>query len=327
MIFSTETEFKQFLNEKIEKPEDLQKKLKQLKKQILLKGLPTQSQEKTAGCTIRGTVWKILLKIQTISTEKYLNYIQNGGISEKQSQKINNDVVRASRKLKEINSQISENCLKRVLGVFSYKIEKHNKKPAVISQPHKVSPYVQGMPLICGFFLCNMPEVDAFCSFQKLILNHCPLYFEQQNIGPTQGTKLSRLILQKVDPELFATFLKFEKEKFFSPFEKILFFNPILSFCTEIPPANQVIMIWDFLLAFGVHLNVVIVIAYVILLRQEFLSGKLLSNFTSRKFPEIDAKATISLAVSIIREIPEQLNKDLINHTHKFLPNLSTEQI
>ncbi len=45
----------------------------------------------------------------------------------------------------------------------------------------------------------------------------------------------------------------------------------VLTLCACTPPLDQVLLLWDFLLAFGVHLNVLCVIAQLLLMRDEVM--------------------------------------------------------
>lgn len=48
----------------------------------------------------------------------------------------------------------------------------------------------------------------------------------------------------------------------------------VLTLCACTPPLPQVLELWDFLLAFGVHLNVLCVIAQLLLMRDEVMDSK-----------------------------------------------------
>lgn len=48
----------------------------------------------------------------------------------------------------------------------------------------------------------------------------------------------------------------------------------ILTLCACTPPLDQVLLLWDFLLAFGVHLNVLCVIAQLLLMRDEVMRSR-----------------------------------------------------
>jgi hypothetical protein len=47
----------------------------------------------------------------------------------------------------------------------------------------------------------------------------------------------------------------------------------MLTMCACTPPLDQVLQLWDFLLAFGVHLNVLCVIAQLLLMRDEVMTS------------------------------------------------------
>lgn len=48
----------------------------------------------------------------------------------------------------------------------------------------------------------------------------------------------------------------------------------VLTLCACTPPLEEVLKLWDFLLAYGVHLNVLCVIAQLILMREDVIEAK-----------------------------------------------------
>ena len=48
----------------------------------------------------------------------------------------------------------------------------------------------------------------------------------------------------------------------------------VLTFCACTPPLSQVLHLWDFLLAYGVHMNILCVVAQLFLMRDDLLSSK-----------------------------------------------------
>jgi cell cycle arrest protein BUB2 len=46
----------------------------------------------------------------------------------------------------------------------------------------------------------------------------------------------------------------------------------VLTLCACTPPLDQVLQLWDFLLAFGVHLNILCVIAQLLLMRDDVMT-------------------------------------------------------
>lgn len=47
----------------------------------------------------------------------------------------------------------------------------------------------------------------------------------------------------------------------------------VLTLCACTPPLDEVLQLWDFLLAFGVHLNVLCVIAQLLLMRESVMES------------------------------------------------------
>lgn len=48
----------------------------------------------------------------------------------------------------------------------------------------------------------------------------------------------------------------------------------ILSFSASTPPLEELLRVWDFFFAFGIHLNVISVIAQIVLIRDELLASE-----------------------------------------------------
>lgn len=107
----------------------------------------------------------------------------------------------------------------------------------------------------------------------------------------------------------------------------------VLTLCACTPPLDQVLQLWDFLLAFGVHLNVLCVIAQLLLMREEVMtSSRYDSSFccvydghadTSwspmrllRTFPPLEALPVIGIAVTLVRDLPTELYDELVRHPY-----------
>lgn len=145
--------------------------------------------------------------------------------------------------------------------------------------------YVQGMNVIAAPFLYAMKsELEAFYCFARFIEVNCPLYVKKTLDGVHRGLQVRQirpldiydhvLILQvkiletsmaTLDPELH-TYLKGKGVA-----AQTYAFPSILTFSACTPPLDQVLALWDFLLAFGVHLNVICVVAQLHLYRQAIL--------------------------------------------------------
>ena len=82
--------------------------------------------------------------------------------------------------------------------------------------------------------------------------------------------------------------------------------------CT--PPLDQVLQLWDFLLAFGVHLNVICVIAQLQLIRAELLAEPSPMKIL-RTFPPLQAAETIKITLRLVKILPAELYDALVSHT------------
>ena len=73
----------------------------------------------------------------------------------------------------------------------------------------------------------------------------------------------------------------------------------VLTLCACTPPLNQVLQLWDFLLAFGVHLNILCVIAQLLLIRDEVMKS---SRFVTTYRLEYDHNRSCTVrCVSFVR--------------------------
>lgn len=94
---------------------------------------------------------------------------------------------------------------------------------------------------------------------------------------------------------------------------------------------DQVLQLWDFLLAFGVHLNVLCVIAQLLLMRDDVMASSRSVIINSRRqklfickfyspmrllrtFPPLEALPVIGIAVTLVRDLPTELYDELVKH-------------
>jgi cell cycle arrest protein BUB2 len=109
----------------------------------------------------------------------------------------------------------------------------------------------------------------------------------------------------------------------------------VLTLCACTPPLDQVLQLWDFLLAFGVHLNVLCVIAQLLLMRDDVMAmARSVHQLTSidspficpfyspmrllRTFPPLEALPVIGIAVTLVRDLPTELYDELVKHPFEF---------
>ncbi|KAG8839693.1 hypothetical protein FRC18_008413 [Serendipita sp. 400] len=271
--------------------------LKRLRRLILADGIPTK-----VDPSLRPRIWKILLQIPKIDGEAYLELIRRGPCGSALKEKIRNDTFRTLATDRAFKERVPEEKLVRLLDAFVWK----SKDSA---QQGKLGfAYVQGMNVLAAPFLYIMPsEVEAFYAFSTFIEQCCPTYVQPALDGAHNGVKLLDKCLEVLDPELFNHLQS-------KGLHALLYaFPSVLTLCAGTPPLDQVLQLWDFLLAYGVHLNVLCIIAQLFLIRGDLMSSQS-PNTLLRKFPPLDAQQVIAMTVTLVRDIPLSLYQDLVRH-------------
>ena len=205
-------------------------------------------------------------------------------------------------------------------SVFGGELEKNKSTPTTDS-----AMYVQGMNVLCAPFLyAARSEVEAFALFHYFVTRECPGYIRGAMDGVHKGLRLVDRCLEIVEPKL-AAYL-FSK----GMHAELYAFPSVLTLCACTPPLPEVLHLWDFLFAYGAHLNILCIVAQLIRMRDMiFESPRCVPHFHDpklriliffspnkilRSFPPLDAKEIIALTVLIVRKIPEDLYAEMITH-------------
>ncbi|KAF9227271.1 TBC-domain-containing protein [Gyrodon lividus] len=277
---------------------DIDEGIKKLRRMILVEGLPS-----AIDPTLRPRIWKILLRVDDVSAETFLQYVSRGPCEVRE--KIRNDTFRTLATDRGFKERVREDMLVRLLDAFVWR--NHDRQET----QQLGFTYVQGMNVLAAPFLYTMPsELEAFFSFAKFIEESCPLYVQPTLEGVHRGLKLLDRCLKIVDPELFG-YLRMKNLS-----AEIYAFPSVLTLCACTPPLDQVLLLWDFLLAFGVHLNVLCVIAQLLLMRDEVMSSPSPMRLL-RTFPPLEAVPVIGIAVTLVRDLPADLYDELVRHPYE----------
>jgi len=288
---------------------ELKRNLSELRKLVLLEGLPEESLEErrefssespASKCSLRGLIWKIFLQVDSIKADRYISFVKKGRFMKSSGpnsnsiyDKIRNDTFRTFPTCEDYKRRVPENTLLRVLNALMHSCEKDEIT------------YVQGMNAVCAPFLYVMPELDAFYCFEKFSKQHVPRYFVQSIEGANAGVKLVYEVLRIVDPQLFEHLNKKNVKV------ETYAMSPVLSFSSSTPPLEELLKLWDFFMAFGFHMNILCVVAQIVVLRDELLANE---RPNPRVFPPLNANLIISIAVQLVRELPAELYEQLISH-------------
>ncbi|RKO95140.1 hypothetical protein CAUPRSCDRAFT_9350, partial [Caulochytrium protostelioides] len=90
-------------------------------------------------------------------------------------------------------------------------------------------------------------------------------------------------------------------------------FPSVMTFSACTPPLSEVLQLWDLLLAYGVHLNIIAIVAQLHLIRDQILATPQ-PNRLLRQFPELRATAVTELTLTLLPRIPEDLYDLLVRH-------------
>ncbi|KAG2345685.1 TBC-domain-containing protein [Suillus weaverae] len=299
---ATAHSFNKILNQprssKSKRSGDVDEGTKKLRRMILVEGIPS-----AVDPTLRPRIWKILLRVDDVSACTFLEYVARGPCEVRE--KIRNDTFRTLATDRGFKERVREDMLVRLLDAFVWR--NHDRQ-----ETHQLGfTYVQGMNVLAAPFLYTMPsELEAFFCFAKFIEECCPLYVQPTLEGVHRGLKLLDRCLKIVDPELFA-YLRMKNLS-----AEIYAFPSVLTLCACTPPLDQVLQLWDFLLAFGVHLNVLCVIAQLLLMRDEVMVSSSPMRLL-RTFPPLDAVPVIGIAVTLVRDLPVDLYDELVRHPYE----------
>ena len=86
--------------------------------------------------------------------------------------------------------------------------------------------------------------------------------------------------------------------------------------CACTPPLDQVLKLWDFLLAFGIHLNILCIIAQLLLMRQDLMESPSPMRLL-RIFPPLKASSIIGITIALVKDVPEELYGELVRHPYE----------
>lgn len=170
--------------------------------------------------------------------------------------------------------------------------------------------YVQGMNVIAAPFLYTCKtEPQAYALFETFLARDCPLYIRPTLEGVHTGLMLIDRCLAIIDPVLYDSL----RSKFLSA--ELYAFASVLTFSACTPPLAEVLVIWDFLFAYGPHLNILFVIAQLTLIRGQLLESKSPISLL-RSFPPLRGKEIIKLGISFVALLPKGLYDLLKRHPY-----------
>ncbi|KAF2858707.1 TBC-domain-containing protein, partial [Piedraia hortae CBS 480.64] len=319
---------------------DLAAGLEELRRAVLLDGIPSNSDGMSE---LRMYIWLVLLNVPPMPTDTYLDLTRQG--ASPAYTKIRNDTFRTLTTDPLFRRRVTENSLTRVLNAIAWKL--HDAHEARVNgwtnlptlgppsgpdlgfnSPASMTPrgrfgsvagtecsdsadtsgyvgYVQGMNVLAAPFLyAARSEAEAFAAFDRCITHECPGYVRGSMEGVHKGLALVDQILGIVDPKLSQHLLSKGMKA------EIYAFPSVLTMCACTPPLPEVLLLWDFLFAFGPHLNILCIVAQLVLLRDSLLA----SPSPKPEFKPLRARKVIDLTVNFARKIPDHVYQSMLTH-------------
>lgn len=282
--------------------------LSQLRYLVLSEGLPISYNDIKLNRT-RSYVWSILSQTSMErATEKYRNLLALGQVPLPIFQKIKNDTFRTLTTDTNFLDIVDEECLIRCLSCFAWQTL-HRSDGNTESKLDQVSTYVQGMNVLLAPLLYTCPtEPMAFQLFTTLCYSIIPTYLNNNLTGVHNGAKLLDICLKIIDPKLS----KFLSDNLLTA--EIYGIPSILTLSSCNKPLNQVCKLWDFMFAYGFHMNILFVVAFLVRIRTKILKSDSPMNLLTRQLPEFDADEIIRLGVGFVAKIPSDIYELLVKH-------------
>ena len=253
-------------------------------------------------------LWLTLLNIPPFPTDTYLALIHRG--RSPAYEKISNDVFRTLATDTLFKRRVTDASLTRVLNATAWRIhdDQTSDPPTPFALKYTQSTYLQGINVLSAPLLyASRSEAQAYAMLTCLLTEHIPSYLSPTMSGVHRGVDLIDRILAHMNPKLSSFLLSKNLPA------RIYAFPSVLTLCACTPPLPEVMKLWDFLFAFGVHLNVICVVAQLLLCKEALQDhpgpAKML-----RSLPSLNADEIIKMTLLIIRELPEELFRDVVMH-------------
>ncbi|KAK9471799.1 rab-GTPase-TBC domain-containing protein [Dipodascopsis tothii] len=292
-------------------PSNPNKGLSDLRYLVLTQGLAADD---AGDCSYRPYIWSLFLAVSPVQTDRYLALVHRG--PSPAYSKVRNDTFRTLATDMLFRRKVSETSLIRLLNAVAW--SRHDalqnqgrRDTSAVSAVSDAELYVQGMNVLAAPFLyACASETQAFAFLTSLLGTRCPLYVSLPRLeGVHSGLRILDGCLALIDPKLHAHLLARGLKAEVYAFASVL----TLSACT--PPLAEVLVLWDFLLAFGVHMNILAVVAQLLLMRDALMAATSPVALL-RTFPVLQARKVVTLAVSFVRVLPEDLFDVLVRHPY-----------
>ncbi|PVU90594.1 hypothetical protein BB559_004560 [Furculomyces boomerangus] len=246
---------------------------------------------------LRAIIWLILLRIRSCSTQKYLDILKL--CPSKNNEKIKDDCFRTLASDSDFQNNVPKKSLIRILNAIVV-----DEAP----DPDGSFSYVQGMNVILAPLAYVLQEPFAYYAFKELLSQKCPLYFKHKIPGVYSGIMLVDECLAFLDPKLFM-YLHLNKVS-----GAVHYLPSVMTLSACSPPLDELLRLWDFFLAFGVHYNIVCIVARVLSMKEMLLTSDRPSELLNN-LPKLNASSLIKRTMYLYKLLPPNLIDLLKAHT------------
>lgn len=267
----------------------------------------------------RTKLWVILLQIDTNNmTSNYVNDLKQmkndtDSLMETIDDEDENTDIELINWFKKINLDINRTLkntsfskdpkqlesLKRILYLFAYK---HGY-------------YIQGMNVLLAPILITC-DVEPLCYliFETLMIEKLSSYFKESlsldNIH--KGCRLVEIVLKYIDPSLYNKLnkkMKYPLQYVVMPF--------VMTLSASAEPIHEVIKIWDYMMAYGCHMNILFTVAQLVMWRDHIFklnSEEEIINFMNN-LPKIEnGMHVVRLGIGLIDKLDTSVLSEILDH-------------
>ena len=126
-------------------------------------------------------------------------------------------------------------------------------------------------------------------------------------VGVANGAKLLDICLKLIDPKLS----KFLGDNLLTA--EIYGMPSILTLSSCNKPLDQVCKLWDFMFAYGFHMNILFIIGMLVKIRKKIFKADSPMNLL-KDLPEFDANEIIRVGIGFLPKIPSDVYSMLVEH-------------
>lgn len=267
----------------------------------------------------RTKLWVILLQIDTNNmTSNYVNDLKQmkndtDSLLETINDEDDNTDIDLINWFKKINLDINRTLKNTSFSQDPSKLESLKRILYLFAYKHGY--YIQGMNVLLAPILitCDI-EPLSYLLFETLMLDKLSGYFNESlaldNIH--KGCKLVENVLKYIDPSLYAKLnkkMKYPLQYVVMPF--------VMTLSASAEPIEEVIKIWDYMMAYGCHMNVLFTVAQLVMWRDHIFKLKTEEEIISfmNNLPKIEnGMHVVRLGIGLIDKLDVSVLSEILDH-------------